>query len=477
MAFNVAENTQFVTNPSLEICTGPVPVDQSSRHETFYQYQPNSSAGTSNGITCYNGVECVWDVHVPTTDRLRLDKSYIVVKGYAGLAATPATPVVTNVTGAATATSIPWNAYAALINKAEIQLNQSAITVESITQNFGDGNMVKMLTRYSKQALDAMEDTMFTPVLEEQRDFVGVMSVASATRGATWLTNGAAGTTRPHSKNLYLNDIFDSCRTPAGFFVQNLRLKITPKATTEILFEANAVPVGAYFITNIQLYLCFTTLTEIQIEEDRKRLDNNEAMMLQTFTAYDAKQKPFSAGASVRDSNVKNLQAAVMLIPSTSVTDGAAHAKTGINRYQYCYGSDLLGVTGLTQYQMRYEGIPVPNFPLTIDATLRANNTNLYAQYRSLCTKMADREIAPALSASYMTKENTAIAGNVTDINAYVLYCASFYPDIAACHRTMAGSDLEVTTSGGSGAASIIVVYIRNSFLEIRGDTQVYVIN
>jgi hypothetical protein len=85
---------------------------------------------------------------------------------------------------------------------------------------------------------------------------------------------------------------------------------------------------------------------------------------------------------------------------------------------------------------------------------------------------MWERDITPALRFLNMAPEKSV----ASDLSTYVMFCSQFYPQESYGHKTMAGSDHEIITSGG-GNEPVIIVRIRLSFLEIRGDTSVYMIN
>jgi len=375
-------------------------------------------------------------------------------------------------------TSIPWNSIAAFLDTAEVQLNQSATTTEQINQNLGDGSMVKVLTRFTRQAIESMDDSFFTPCIESVRDVVGpvlgttYLSPESQNRRLQWLLNTPGASQKIHSKNLYVSDIFDALRIPAAFYLQNLQFKIRPKASADILIKDTVclgvnAPLQKYFITNITLNLAVLTLTENQLIKERDRILANVSILRQSFYTFDAIQKTHSQSASYRDSNVKNMQAAVFMFPSRSAADGL-----GVNQYQYCYGSGLGGITGIASYQMKYDMTYSPSTPLAVSTTSFATNTDVYAQYRLLCRKMSEREITPALQFVSMA----TYAGTPDDASPYTLFCAQFYPQTAYGHKTMNGADHEIITSGGA-VEPIVIVRIRLSFLEVKGDTSVYMIN
>jgi hypothetical protein len=473
-SFGIQENFSYHLNPALEEGQGLIPLDASSMSEITQTYQTNT-APRVNGVgepQSYNGVETLFDMRIPATARVLFNKSFFKITGYgANMAVGANSPVLVG-------TSIPWNTIAATLETAEVQLNQSATTTEQINQNLGDGSMVKMLTRVTRETLESMDDSFFTPCIESVRDAVGpilgttYLSPESILRRANWLVNTPGNTQKVHSKNIYLSDLFESLRLPAAFFLQNLQFKIRPKLAADILIKdpvclgVNA-PLQKYFITNITLHLTLLTLATDQLKAEKIRILENSSILRQSFYSYDAIQKTHSQSASYRDANIKNMQAAVFMFPSHRAADGL-----GINPYQYCYGSGAGGVSGVASYQMKYESNYSPATPLPVSTSLFSTNTEVYAQYRLLCRKMSEREITPALKMVHMA----TYAGTPDDASPYVLFCAQFYPLTAYGHRTMGGADHEITISGGA-VEPIVIVRLRLSFLEIKGDTSVNVIN
>lgn len=474
MSFNTQANFVYQENPALQHGTGKIPMDASSISEITYPFQTNT-APRVQGVgedPSYNGVETLFDVRIPAASRVLFDKSYFKVTGYAAnMAIGKGSPVLLG-------TSIPWNSIAALFETAEVQLNQNATTTEQINQNLGDGSMVKFLTRYTREAIEAMDDSMYTPCFEASRDQVGpalgttYLSAISQARRFTQLVEQAGVYQKPTSKNIYLADVFDSLRLPAAFYIQNLQFKIRPKMAADILIKDTVclgvnAPLQKFFVTGISLYLTMVNLTENQLVIEREKILRNETLLLESFYSYDAIQKTHSQGASYRDSNIKNMQAAIFMFPSSSAADGI-----GVNPYQYVYGSGAGGATGVSSFQQKYDNIYSPAQPLAISNTAHWLNSDMFAQYRLICRKMAEREITPALRFF----DFVGPRGTAEDESCYTLFCSQFYPQTAYGHKNMAGADHEIITSGGA-VEPIVIVRIRLSFLEIRGDTSVNMIN
>jgi len=480
MSFNTTENLVYRENPVLAMGMGPIPVDDSSLSELNYSYETSTAPVIPgpNEPSCYNGVETLFDVRIPSNCRVLFNKSYLKITSLACdmFANNLATPVPAGV-------SIPWNPIAAVFDTIELQLNQSATTTEQITQNLGDGSMAKMLTRYPRDVIESLSEMFYTPCFESNRDrrdgtaVVCRLSSETQKRRTINLVDLFNGTSMVHAKNLYLQDMFDSLRMPSAFFVQNLQFKFRPKMSRNILvtdtgyLNGNARPdptVMRYYVLGMQLNLTMITLTENQLRREEQKIASNVAILRESFWAYDAQQKTHSPGASYRDSNIKNMQGAMFMFPSLLAADNI-----GANRYQYSYGGDANPGSGITMYQMRYDSTYSPAKPLAVDPLNNARNTDLFAQYKALTLRSEDRELA--LPLTFLTSMGNT-RQTATDESPYVLFCAQFYATGGAAHKNMAGSDHEIITSGGA-AEPIIIVRIRGSFLEIRGDTSVYMIN
>jgi hypothetical protein len=480
-SFNADTNLSYYENPAMSVGSGPIGIDASSISEVTQECRTNTSAapGAAGEPMQYNGQEVTFDLNVPTSSRVLFDKSYIKVEGFAcDMAVGIATPVKP-------AVSIPWNTIAALVETAQIQLNSQAQTTEKIDVNLGHSSMVKMLTRYSKRALEEMDDALFTPCIEEVRDFRGgvglpLLSTVSQLRRTNQLINGAAAV-RTHAKNIYLCDLFDSLLVPAAYYLQKFMLKLKFKDANAILFgDSNYMALQMppqlmstqkYFITRVTLMLTMVKLTENQLVAERDKILKGNSVLREAFWTYDAVTKSHSASAGYQDSNIKNMQASILMFPSTMSPDTGA-AGGGCNPYQYCYASTGGGIGGISSYLMKYDGINSPDSPMAIANTSYELNTDVYAQYRLICKKMSDREITPALTFVSMANKNMLPA----DYTPYLLLCSQFYPQTSYAHKLMAGADHVVSTQG-SGTCTAIIVRLRVGFLEIRGDGSVAVIN
>jgi len=518
MSFDVVNGLTAVENPAVSVGSGKVPTDVSSTQEVTSQWEPDNGASASTAIgepTNYNGQDITFNIDVPSNSRVLFDKSYIRLDGF-GCYMNGGTTC----TAAATGMSIPWNPIAALLDTAEIQFNSQNIMVEKINQELGHASMVKMLTRYTKEALDSMGERFFVPTIESQRDLnTGINHSGTPTNTASGLSQesidrahfnlvrevtGSHGI-KAHSKNIYLHDLFDSVRAPAAFFLQKIKVTIHIKAKDQILFADqgalyanNIAPIDPalmrYFVTRATMFLTMVDMTENQLAKDAQVLSTSEAIFRESYSAFDARAASFTTGASIRDSNIINMQAAAFMFPSNLAGDTFTHADgrvyhVGCNPYQYCYSCGAGGLNGVTSYQHRYNGLCSPKQPITVygigGAVLTGvpapgcgNNTDLFHQYRLLTRKTATNELSTALN--FESSMGTDFEGPngrlepalMQDNNPYVLFCAQFYPLNAAFHKNLIGSNHEITITGGT-ASTIIIVRIRTCLLELLGNYQI----
>lgn len=496
MSFPITDNMEFYSNPAFGVGKDPIPLDNSSRNELTIEHPVTGSyrnQGMANAPLAYNGAELSFDIGISPSQRLLPSKSYLRVRGVAlNVHHNALTPVPIGV-------SIPWNSYAALIDTASYSLNRASNNVETYTSDSDHASMVKMTTQYSRTMLDSMHDSLFTPTIESKRDLnTGVegapeFSNETLSRRTNWLTfiraaGGGDGNPIHHTKNLYLKDLFDSLSLPGAFYTTNFTMKLKFKAWNNILIVAQpAVPADeapyiGYFITDVSLFLTYVSLSENQLAVEAEAIQKNLPVLRESFRMYDAKTVAFATSSKYRESNVKNLQAAVMLFPSTECTD-----LLGVNPYQYCYATDLkvANKPGISAYQMKYgETFSPPSeltiYPMPVDQFM---NTALYANYRLVARRMDDKDSEPAIRAYnmccnvYKTVKNAADNADVTvDLSSATMFASQFFPLNSCAHPNMNGLDFEASASGGS-SKSVVVVLMRVGFLLISGNTKVYTID
>jgi hypothetical protein len=481
-ASDILARISYVRDRALVDPQRPIEMDRSGVGEVTTEYPPAEAAvveGTDPAS--FTGTTATFDLQPNAPTRVAFDKSFITITGYAAnMTIGSGSPVLLGA-------SIPWNTIAAVLRSARIQLNNQSDNVENIQNNLGHGSMVKMLTTYTRSQLEAMDDQLFTPCIESNRDFnTGVFGIASTLSQESQdrrlqqllRTTGpldVAPLQRVVSKNIYLCDLFDSLKLPANWLTKNLHIELTFKRANEILIkDTGCLGVNAanqkFFITSVLLNLTASSLSaeEIGKSEDMLRSNPNEVLVQQSFISYDTIQKTHSNGANHRDSNVRNMQASVVLFPSDKTPD-----LTGANPYQYAYDSDALFASPVTGYQMRYDNVYSPSRNLRVNAspTQVGANSQLYAQYRLLCARMTDRENDLALSLKHFSP---AFRGT-EDYSPYVLFCSPFYSMTAAGHPLHGGSDHEVIIGGGT-ASTIIICRIRLSLVDLLVSGQMHVV-
>lgn len=485
--FNTATLTA-VRNPAFEIATGPITYDASTTWERTFHYNLTQGvpAGGGGGVPpSYCGQKVRFDVSNSLASRVMFEKSFIKVSGFA---ADTTSGTIANIP--AHGVSIPWNTTAALLRTAKLDLNDSQTTVEKIESNLGHASMVKYLLKYPREVLESRSEAFFTPCIEDTRDLntgivsASTLSVQSAARADHELI-GSSGPRRV-SKNIYLADLFDSLNTPAAYPVKKTVIELSFKNANEILiydtgYLAAQTPaispdkVG-FYITNVDLYVTLADMSEPQKNEDLSRMSTNEAIMSVSYLNPVCVATLLSNNGNLIFSSVKNAQGALMMISSTDAADGI-----GCNSYQYCYGNGTGSTTnGLFSYQFEYNNTSSPNNPVAVYVTRGSDspqttsrmNSEAYAQYKMLARKISEKEITPALTLDHFSPIAQDV--NTIDITPYALFGAQFYPQTAALHRNMSGSELRVNSTGGAGTnVNVIIVELTASFLEIYGNTQV----
>lgn len=447
---------------------GKIPIDTSSRQEKLVQY---SSEGTPSlqvlgGIGAINHgttASMTFDVD-GVNQNIRLDRSFVEVemKGYAATVLAPNAPVVLT----AASCGIPWNTATALINNAKLFFNKTNASVEEYNTSAEHANMMRMLTNYSQESLDAMTDRLFTPTIEEILDISTGISTATQTRTTrNFISNTAVATVK---KLIYLPDLFDCCSIPAVMPLDRIRMEITFKQSTAILFKKATLTDTLYLgITGARLFMCQSDPTPAMEEELRKRMTMSVPLMMYSYKYYDTISQYYNPNSDYVDSSVKNLQGVIC-----AFTAPLLNGNIGLNPYQYVYNAGAAGATPITSFYATYDDVSCPNTALTLDVNNPQSNSALYALYRNLVNRDRDREIAPAIPATYMlTGKTDAVA-----YNQYVLLCASFYPNDSFAHLNDAGKRLQVSIKGGV-AGTMYVCRIRTRTLAIMNDKSIAVNN
>lgn len=464
---NPAIRTEYRPDRSFEIGTVPIPVDASYANEVTIERNP-VEAPSPGGIgepVAYNNVasDTRFDIWVDDPDRIAFHKSYIKLDGEAELMPPggPGNPLTSTI-------GIPWNSIAALISAYRLDINNVAI--EEYNQCVGDSAVAKSLIRYTRDALESMTDTHFTPCIESVRDTTTNLSPETEMRTRTNLVYNPTGPTsiQKHSKCIPLSELFDSLRAPACFRAKHITITLRFKLTNEILFGTGVSAATArYYITGCKLYLARSHLTDEQKKRELELMSKSEAVYQQAYYFYEALGHAYSGSDTFIDNTVRNVQAAIAMFPSTSAND-----HIGINPYQYCYNCLVNGTAGITSYQMTYNGIDSPNFTVPISSNQQALNTNVYEQYRNLCRKWWNWDLPLALSYPSM---NAVPNQYPSDPSPYVLLCSAFFPQGVLIHDLDAGATLQVRLNGATGSSRVIIMRIRTLYMQLLGNNDVKV--
>jgi len=495
MSFSGESNFQYLENPAMRVASGKIPVDGTGQSEVIDHI--SATTGASGGATGepanYNGRKAELNLGKVDGVRYMLQGSYIAITGYAArVTAAGVSSIVPD------GVSIPFNPIAAIISSIDIKLNDSQSLLEKYEEALGHASMMKILTTKTKQELESMHDTMFTPCIEERRDLNtgGAntdLSLASqyrrkrpanaahtASSGGWLVTDG--GNINIHTKNIPLSMLFDSCSIPAAFYISSMQINLLCKPTTGILIYdtgklANGgIPQGEikYFVTNIELYYQKLELSAAQMPLEKEKFLSNPILMLGSYKVYEASEDNLSTSHGRREPTVRNLQSVILAYPSMTTLDNPAGGTAGANPYQYTYGTEVsAGPTynGPNGYQVSYNGIYSPPQSLSYDLDNFSMNTALMAQYRFLTGWSLRRGLEPAIDFSHMR----ASRENGVDSNPYVLFCANFFTPTTYAQRNSGGAVLNTVIKGstitGSGG---LTCKIRMGSLEMRTDGKVY---
>jgi hypothetical protein len=502
-------------------------MDGSFRREYYYRLPTNVGSrleSPGDGLSGYNGLEVQFDVNLPEDSRTVFQRSYLEIQGqvvsYTGTSATPFDVPAT--------TSIPWNPIAAFIRTADLQFNGQQ-SVERQTNFIGHATNVSYLTRYGRQTLESMDDSLFTPCIEDVRDTFGAgvdglhrgLSKQSADRAANWLYATSYVLTDPPTpptnvpkhvrKNIYLCDLFDSLRVPAATRARRLLLRTRFNDGNQILFHGAALGAHTvkFIISGVVLHMCYANLEHEAFEED-KATSASSVLNNIGFYSYECSSLAFNTGSNdLIIPTAVNLQGVVALIPSTEAMDGAnrndpATSGVGINPYQYCYACAapsagvFSGLGGVTSFYTTYNQLTSPQEPImftsrglqttAVGATnVLSNvgawdNSELFAQYRVLAKKPNNRDLTTAITMSHMgsPKQGTLDEDGRPrgDCTPYALFCGYFYPLLDTYpHPTFTPSALSCRFTGGTGPIQVVLCRIKYAYYDIGGDQTISAYN
>lgn len=457
-------------DPAMDNCSGPVLTDRSSLFEALMQYPPMASTQTYSGTgpPCFNaGQELKFFVQSDLGSRVRFDKCYLKVDYVALDVSVPSPYAAID----AAKVSIPWNPIASIIKSCYYQLNGTSQTIERYDATFQHGNMIKMLTSYSRAALEDAHDRFFTPCIESTRDTSTALSAESAARSLRNFIRDAPGTIQNGSKIIMLSDIFDSFTPECAWFVQVFQFYLVLKSPNEILFHTTtAAGIPYFFVTNLRLFIVQDKLSDYQLGQEVKKVKERANMMRLGYRRFDVYTDNHSSTKSYVTTGIKNLQAAVLMFSSVQCGDGV-----GINPYQYCYNSGPSVDTGISYYRHRYGMTYYPMSGQPVELVDKSRNTEMYSLWRVLCRLINDKTFAPAVP----FQPCMGLHGATYDPNNYVFFPAVFGNQDAAPQSMPNGAEHEVVTIGGSSAPGVsgVIVRIRLNAIAISGDTSVSILD
>lgn len=457
-----------MSDPALDNCTGPILYDDSSVQQTLIMYMPMQGMQVygSAGPSCYNAIsDLKFMFQGDIGSRVRFDKSYIKMDYMACDISVPSPYAEVDLTHV----SIPWNPIAATFQNVYYQLNGTNQTVERYDSNFQHGNMIKILTSYTRQALEEATDRFFTPCIESTRDTITGLSMESADRAKAAFQRDVSGTINLGSKIIMLSDIFDSLKVETACFAQLFQLYMTLKAPDQILFAMPAVTgINRFYITGLRLYIAQDKLSSRQLDIETKKTMDNVPMVRNGYRRFDVFTDSHVSSKSYITTGIKNLQASVLMFSSVTAGDGV-----GINPYQYCYCSSITPNTGITHYRHRYGSIVYPLSGQNVDPINKARNTDVYTIWRALCRLINDKTFSSAIPFTPCMGVN----GPLYDISTYAFFPAIFCNQDTAPMKLASGGDHEIIVNGGHTGATGIIVRIRLNSYAIYGDSTVTIMD
>lgn len=450
-AFDLKENSRYAADPAMTNCSGPILFDASSIREMLIRYTPTQ--GTSQvlgtGPSCYNDTEIKFHIQFDTGSRVRFDKSYLKID-YVCLNVVAEPYVAVNPANS----SIPWNTIAALFSTAYYQLNATNQTIERYDANWQHGNMIKILTTYTRNALEDAHDRFFTPCIEDSRDLNVALSTIATARATNAFRQENSTDPKYGSKIVMLSDIFDSLTTETACYSQVFQLYLRFKAPNNILYHTIAATgTNNCYIVGLQLYMVQDVLSEVQIDQMAALVKENLPVVRNSYRRFDTFIDTHNTSKSYITTGIKNLQAAILMFPSPTCGD-----TLGVNPYQYTYASTSTHNTGLTMYQHRYGPHTFPMSSQLVEQLNKSKNSDIYEHWRTLCRTINDKIYPPVIPfMPCMGISNPA----GPDPNTYVFFSGVFCNQDAAPMKLAAGADHEVMTSGGASGAVGIVVRVR----------------
>jgi len=482
MSYDINANNVDCEDPAFDIGSHPVPMDASCRSAILYkQYSNTGTIGNAAGQpVSYNRQEVVFQVDPDAISRVVLNKSYLRV-GFRFAKTGTATAIA-----AGDMTSIPWCPAAAAIDTAEFSISNFGSPCEQYNADFGHSVMARTLLKYSRDDLDNRDDLFFTPTIESGYDYSAACAAVRTTalteesldRKTNWMMGGIDDEI---FKQIPLGDIFSSCDTPIPIPSQNLRLKLRFKDRTNISYASLTSPSVAsdVLITTCELYLYTMSLSGSQLAVEANKINEPEPLMRMSYTLFEPSSKVFAAHASLQDSAVTNLQAALVMFPVLGQTYTNGVSVNYINPYQYALAPNAAMTTSLTSVFATYNGITTPNSPMNLSLN-SSQNIEMYQAYLLLCKRSNDRNNAPALRYRDMISRPRSVAGTgaaITKYNQgpYPIIPFTFYSQTAYPKPVYSGSSLTVKFDGGATGWTAIVVKLRTAFIEVRPDQKTYV--
>ena len=439
-------------DPRFNILNQATAVDCSNSNLIIRRQPPNSGSAGANGFN-YNGGTVYFDISNGGND-LRENLNGMAVIGKWHAQKSNGNPVDRNTVG------IEPDLACAAIKSIRCHINSSSEPIEVYSNaNYGDALKVRHLLTMSNQMLESgAGGACLPPYFSSNLDTKTTFSIETLARSATFL----AGPNQIlyNSFRWSLPWLFSFATVPALSSILRIQLYIDWQPQDQVLFKMTSnADTNLFIIDDIVLETDSTRMTTIQNSLEIKEQVSGSSAQNFLFPYYDTISQTYTGSSTLICTGVSNLQAAVLLFPSTSCSS------QGVNRYQYM-PNDLSSVNA------NYKSMSVPQTQVPLSVTQPSQNIEIYNMYIRTCNLQYSENFVAAIP---FESGFGASMNPYTDASQY-LYC---FPFNAGLLPTLSdASDLQIYTSqsysgdphNASTNCSCIIVRIRLIAYQVKPD-------
>lgn len=467
MPFDQGTFTEYVEDPRYDLLKKPIKLDKSSKALEI-QYIPPCTAKGSYGVPtaanlagytqqCWNadGSTHAFEVYLGSDFKMNAQGSgllltYTAVQGRRtnqvdGTAFWGCPIEPSNLNGAGTGWSIPWNPTYWFQTMA-MKGNASQQPIEQYI-NVGTLHHVttpRFLEKY-KSAIETTDSIFLTPCIETNFDN-DTLSTESTARAVSWLgasgavaaqINGTVYAPKSFTKFIPLNDLFESAENPGIWCNLNkLRLEFTFRLPTDITFRCGAAAANSsptyFFITDMKFIMDSSRMQSLQAIENAVEKQQGTMENIAYFENY-CSPINYIANSQMVVVGQRDVQQIIVGFPALGQTQEGSAV---VNPTQYDSGA-------LSAINAIY-GADMPcRTPLTLSPTNHLQNAASYMLYRKACGADRSPLVSPALT--------------FYNYKMYHLYWFPIYhPSMP--HRSNDPRDVRIDTAGGAARPAIVVV-------------------